>query len=240
MIAVTYSSSDLRDAVQWKLMFRGIVAAGAVPLAIDCGLPQPRISELVRITDGLLVYGGGDVSPALYGGDPDDPLLARVSPCRDRNELTALGTARDLGRPTLAICRGMQLLNVAYGGELHGDLGRDRPGEVRHRQGVQALVHTLHTVAVEPTSRIAEWMGASGRVEVNSEHHQGIRVVGKGLRATAHAADGLVEAVESDDARAVGVQWHPEFIWPSEAHAMNFLSGFVRECQGALTGAGVE
>lgn len=239
VIAMTYSSVEFAKypaEAPWQLAFRAIVASGAVPLAIDCSTPQPRMADLVRLADGLLVLGGVDIDPKLYGGDESDPLLDGINPLRDQNELKALSTARELGRPVLAICRGFQLLNVACGGRLIADLKRDHAGGIDHRPGMPALVKTQHDVTIEPYSILARWMSNDGRIPVNSQHHQGILTIGNGLRATAHSDDGLVEALESADGQTVGIQWHPEFIWSDDNHAWELLSGFATTCRAAREG----
>ncbi|WP_205754243.1 gamma-glutamyl-gamma-aminobutyrate hydrolase family protein [Arthrobacter terricola] len=232
---MTYSSIELDEleaGVEWQLMFRAVVAAGGVPLAIDCATAQPRIRELVQLADALIVLGGGDVDPELYDAEKHDPAISGVNPVRDRNEMSAIATARENGQPILAICRGFQLLNVVYGGGLIADLVRDRPGDVEHRFGAPKITRNQHTVTVESDSKLAQWMSTSGPIDVNSEHHQGILTVGAGLRATAHAPDGLVEAVEDTGGHVVGIQWHPEFTWPSDGNAAALLSGFIQECAG--------
>jgi putative glutamine amidotransferase len=238
IVAVTYSSTefdDPRESLPWQLAFRAIVVAGGVPLAIDCSTPQPRIAELIEMSDGLILLGGVDVAPELYGGDPSDPTVAVVDRVRDDNELEALRTANRLRKRTLAICRGFQLLNVSRGGTLAADLKRDVSNIGSHRPGVEHLLRPHHDVEVDPSSQIAKWMSRSGRLAVNSHHHQGVQVVGSRLRVTARAGDGLVEGVETVDGLIVAVQWHPEFLWPTDPNARALLAGFVASCQGIGT-----
>lgn len=230
VIAITYSSSDLEGFGLWRHMFHGIVAAGATPVGIDCAVEQPRIASLVRRLDGLIIGGGGDVDPALYGGAVDDDLLWGVNPARDASEQKALQAALDGTVPVLAICRGMQFVNVALGGSLHGDLARDRPGEVSHRPGKNLLDRSCHEVDIQPDSLLASLVGGHGHVAVNSEHHQGLKDLAPGLRAVAHSRDGLIEALESPERLIVGVQWHPEILWPAEQSSLNLLTGFVGFC----------
>lgn len=227
VIAVTFAFSETRGFDLWHLMFQGIVASGGTPVAVDCSQPQPELSELVRRCDGLVIGGGGDVDPRLYGGDPDDDVLSGVNPARDANEKAALAAARDHAKPVLAICRGAQLVNVALGGTLYADIARDARTTVPHKESNEALARTLHAVDVAPDTLLARWLGQSGRVLVNSEHHQGIRELAPPLRAVARSDDGLVEAFELTGERVLGVQWHPEFLWPAESHARLLLRNFV-------------
>ena len=235
VIAITYSSAEFatwHPDAPWQLALQSVVAAGGVPLAIDCATTQPRLSVLVELADGLVVLGGGDIAPETIGLHDDDPTVSGVNVVRDANELAAFEIARSKGIKTLAICRGFQLCNVARGGSLVVDLPRDRPGDVRHQPGMTELIATSHVVEVSEGSTLSRWLGSAGTVQVNSQHHQAVGRLGDGLTATATAPDGLVEAFETDDGYLVGVQWHPEFIWPVEGTALRLLTGFVGDCRG--------
>lgn len=233
VIGVTYSSKDLEDFGLWRHMFHAFVAAGATPLSIDCTAEHSGIRSLISRLDGLVIGGGGDVDPSLYGGDPDDPLVRGVNGARDSSERLALQAAMDRGLPILAICRGLQLVNVILGGTLHADLARDRGRASAHQQGVALLDRPAHVVEVRPGSLLATWMGCDGTVSVNSEHHQGVRDLAPSLARAAVAPDGLLEAFELAERRLVGVQWHPEVLWPYEKTSADLLRGFVDECATA-------
>jgi putative glutamine amidotransferase len=192
-----------------------ILAEGGVPLVpppvqqVDDAVAVAH--QLVALADALVISGGGhDVDPALYG---EERLPACGAPNAERTDFELLllraAEARDL--PVLGICGGLQLLNVARGGSLFQDLPTQRPGPVEHTmQG--AKTRTCHAVVVHPGTRLAAIVGA-GRVGVNSTHHQAIKAVGRGLVVSAHADDGLIEAVEDPDrAFCIGVQWHPEAV----------------------------
>jgi putative glutamine amidotransferase len=170
--------------------------------------------ELLEPFDGLVLVGGGDLHPATYGGDPDEPNTYDVSEDRDTLEIDLVRAADRLRMPALCICRGMQALNVAYGGTLHQHLPAI-PGLLEHGVPVQDT-ESLHDVDVETDSLLM----ATTREPVlrcSSHHHQGVDRVGDGLRVSGRSRDGLVEAIEvvpddeDDWARwIVGVQWHPE------------------------------
>jgi putative glutamine amidotransferase len=170
--------------------------------------------ELLEPFDGLLLVGGGDIDPARYGGDPRDGHLYGVEPDRDELEIRLLQAADRLRLPTLCICRGMQVMNVAFGGTLHPHLP-DLPGMVQH--GVPVLdTQTLHDIRVEHASRLFATTKDS-TLAASSHHHQGVDRVGGGLLVSGRTSDGLVEAIERDhdldadwDRWMVGVQWHPE------------------------------
>ena len=242
IVGITYSTRDLEQFELWRHIFHAFVAAGATPVSIDCTLEQPRIHAVVERLDGLVISGGGDVDPSLYGGDPEDPALKGVNPARDVSERLALHTALARTMPVLAICRGFQFVNVALGGTLYADLARDRPGSLRHQASEEALARPTHDVAVEPGTLLSKWLGGDGAIAVNSEHHQGLRDLAPALTAVAFSEDGLVEAAESVEHRLVGVQWHPEILWPYEPSSATLLEGFVSEsaafgrAQGSPTG----
>src|SRR5262249_39344706 len=162
----------------------------------------------------LVLVGGGDIDPARYGGDASPEHLYGVEPDRDALEIELLLAADRLEIPTLCICRGVQIMNVAFGGTLHPHLP-DVPGMLEH--GVPVLdTQALHDVAVSPESRVFATTKSSS-VASSSHHHQGVDRVGDGLVVSGRTSDGLVEAIERDhdmdlefDRWMVGVQWHPE------------------------------
>lgn len=171
--------------------------------------------EILGPFDGLLLVGGGDVDPARYGAEPDVEHNYGVEADRDRLEIDLLREADRIGMPTLAICRGMQIMNVAFGGTLHQHLP-DMRGLLEHGVPVADTIST-HGVTPTPWSRLSATT-KSGPLTCSSHHHQGVDRLGDGIVATGHSPDGLVEAIElgandPDGLEAtwmVGVQWHPE------------------------------
>ncbi|QZT60674.1 gamma-glutamyl-gamma-aminobutyrate hydrolase family protein [Mycolicibacterium austroafricanum] len=234
LIAVTLNARELDWMLHWRKMFEGLQTVGAIPMAIECGSTVLDIGDTVRRLDGLVISGGGDVDPTRWGGDPGDPTLAGVNPVRDHNEIAAFEAAWNLGIPTLAICRGAQLVTAARGGALYADLPRDFPTSVRHRLGEEALVESAHDVELVPGSRVAEWSQAGSRMPVNSQHHQGVRTLAAGFTAVAHAPDGLVEAFESPERPFTAVQWHPEVNWATCRYSHGILDGFVQSCRARM------
>jgi len=187
---------------------RALEAAGAAPLTITPGMDRDGIEGVLRMCSGLVLTGGGDVAPARYGQQPTEHLKF-VSDERDELELAAIGAANAAGLPILAICRGMQVLNVALGGSLVQDIPAMVEGALAHSVE-DPRYEPAHPVEVAAGSRLAAIVGA-GRTEVNSRHHQALAELGTGLVVTARAPDGIVEAVELPRERFVlGVQWHPE------------------------------
>jgi putative glutamine amidotransferase len=180
--------------------------AGLVPLAVPTILAPARAAVALNGVRGLVLTGGEDVEPARYGAAPH-PRLQDTDPTRDAAELALIAAARERRLPVLAICRGIQILNVALGGTLFQDLDSERPGAVPH-----AGLETRHDVRVAPGSLLERTLGTAAAT-VNSRHHQALRDVAPGLRAVAWAEDGVIEAAEPTDPGApwtLAVQWHPE------------------------------
>ena len=180
--------------------------AAAVPLTPAQG--EESIRRVLGVCHGLLLTGGEDVDPARYGQQPHEKL-GTVNRPRDRMEVLVLEGALERGLPVLAICRGIQLLNVALGGTLFQDLPSQRAGGVIHEQEAP-INERWHAARVAEDSQLAQVIGATD-LFINSFHHQGIDRLAPSLRPVAWSEDGLVEAVESTEHPwVVGVQWHPE------------------------------
>ncbi len=198
---------DGRERVTLNTAYvRALESAGLVPLAVPTMLAPERAGAALTAVRGLVLTGGEDVAPARYGATPH-PRLGDVDPGRDAAELALIAAARARRVPILAICRGIQILNVALGGTLYQDLDSERPGPVPHSDET-----ARHAVRVEAGSLLERTLGTRS-ASVNSRHHQAIRDLAPGLKAVAWADDGVIEAAEPADTTApwmVAVQWHPE------------------------------
>jgi putative glutamine amidotransferase len=182
---------------------------GVVPGLVTPAHDAEAVETLVRGARGLVLSGGEDVEPSRYGEAPI-PELGVVNPARDAMEWRALDVALELDMPVLGICRGMQLLNVYLGGTLYQDVPTQRSDMISHDQ-TSPWGHHHHRVACEPGTRLHGMLGDCGPLEINSFHHQAVKDLAPGVRCSAQAEDGLIEAIESDHHRwVVGVQWHPE------------------------------
>ena len=210
-VAVTATTEIIREALRLRVNVAytmSIRGAGLLPLVLPVLDPSDAEAALDGVA-GLVLTGGEDVNPARYQ-DPPHPRLGDVHNGRDAFEIALVHAARARALPTLAICRGVQILNVALGGTLIQDIPSQRPDAIEH-DGDWARTARVHPMSVAPGSRLARALGAE-RIVVNSMHHQAVGSVAPALAAVAHAPDGIVEGVEwpDDDWWMVGVQWHPE------------------------------
>jgi len=211
-------------------------AVGLAALLIPVSGPVGRAAELADRVDGLLLTGGGDVGPATYAA-PRAPQTVGVNPRRDEVEIELVRLARQRGLPVLAVCRGIQLLNVALGGTLVQDLPSADPPRPGHMQP-RCWNTGVHRVRPEPGTLLRRLLGPE--LNVNSLHHQAVDTVAPGLRVAARAPDGVIEAVEDTGSRfAVGLQWHPEMLGPDHPSTAVFREFAVVLTTGAVTaGAG--
>jgi putative glutamine amidotransferase len=203
-----------RIAVAWPQpdYLTALERAGATPRVLDPS--TDALPAALDACDGVLLTGGADVDPAHYGDEPHETV--KPDPARDASELALARLAMARNLPLLAICRGVQLLNVAAGGTLIQDIPSQRPSDVTHTLREPATSRP-HTVAIRPDSVLAGLLGAEaadGDLLVNSRHHQAVNQVAPGFVVAATAPDGIVEAIERPGARfCIGVQWHPENFW---------------------------
>jgi len=189
---------------------RAVEEAGGAPVVTPPHPNEALLRGIFERLNGLVLSGGGDVLPALYGAD-DSGLLWSVNEERDRAELTLARWALAEGRPLLAICRGIQVLNVAAGGTLIQDIATQVPDALPHSSVASRPMHSVaHSVELASESRLLALLGTP-TLGVNSAHHQAICALGAGLVVTALAPDGVIEGVEAPGQPfCLGVQWHPE------------------------------
>lgn len=196
--------------------------AGAVPVLIP---PLPEHAQrYLELVDGVILAGGGDLDPAHYGGKAHETQYGTDAQ-RDGLELELARRIVKRGQPTLAICRGMQVLNVALGGTLIEHLPVEVGEDVLHRKPPREP--TPHAVSIKPDSRLAAIAGATEFAPM-SWHHQAIRVAAPGLEVVASAPDGTIEAVESSKHPwLIGVQWHPELTAEREPAQQRLFDALV-------------
>lgn len=208
---------------------QSVFQAGGVPVLIPNTVHPEDADALVASLHGLLLSGGGDVDPA-HWGEPPHPNLGVVDPARDRLEMALLRAALQRQTPVLGICRGVQVMAAALGGELWQDLPSQVPGNLGHFQSSPRL-EISHEVRVAPDSLLARVYWPDGaeadcRLPVNSFHHQAVRRCGAGQVPVAWSDDEIIEALAMPEAGFVlGVQWHPEEMTATDPqHARLFLA----------------
>jgi putative glutamine amidotransferase len=212
---------------------RSVQNAGGIPLLIPLGLSIAELLVILQRIDGLLLTGGGDIDPARFGGQ-SHPSVHQVDPDRDEVEIGLVKEAIRLEKPFLGICRGIQVANVALGGDLFTDIASHLPNSLEHEQVPgRPWEYLAHSINVEAGSRLAEILGGT-QFEVNSLHHQAVSRLAGDFQASAYAPDGVLEAFElPGHPFGVAVQWHPE--WLQDHPSMQALFKAFVQSAGELT-----
>lgn len=183
-----------------------VALAGGAPLLL-APTESASLDELLAVLDGVVLTGGRDYDPKTYGQEPH-PATRLIDPRRERFDRDLAGRLLRSDLPTLGICGGMQLLNIAAGGDLHQHIPDALPNALTHTR--RSARDSYHKVAIEPHSLLRRLLGRE-ELEVNSSHHQAVRRVGEGFRVVARSPDGVAEAIEwPGRSFLLGVQWHPE------------------------------
>ena len=207
-----------------------IMQAGGVPVLIPSLIANDGWDALYARLDGILLSGGGDIALDHFAGDAH-PRIADVEPERDAVELKLARAAVEDGKPFLGICRGCQLVKVASGWSLYTHLPDQFPNALDHSYPGNLRHVLVHQVKIEEGTRFADVLGEP-ILQVNSHHHQGLKVIAPALRVAGHAPDGLVEAVElPDHPFGLAVQWHPEWLTDQES-TQNLFRKFVEAAEG--------
>lgn len=228
IIGITTYGRDERNTLSLPAEYSDAVRrAGGIPLLIPPG--ERNWADLLPVLDGLILAGGGDMDPELYAGNHHETVYM-LDAERDISELALAHEAVARGLPTLGICRGMQVINVALGGTLIEHLPDEVGDGVAHR--LPPRQPTLHGVKVQPGSKLAAILQRH-EIESASWHHQALRRVAEPLTVTAHAPDGTIEAAElADHPWLVAVQWHPELTAaddPAQQRLFDALVGAARQ-----------
>jgi putative glutamine amidotransferase len=207
-----------------------VLALGGAPVLIPVAQSAESIAMILGALGGLILTGGPDVNPRFYGEQPLEGL-GDVDEGLDLMELEVARAAVNRDIPTLAICRGIQVLNVAQKGTLYQDVGSQVADAINHGQKADKGVLT-HMIRIAPESRLSRIM-ESDEIWVNSKHHQAVKAPGTGLAITARASDGVIEALENPGRRFVlGVQWHPEGTWQHDPSSRKLFEALIRATGG--------
>lgn len=209
---------------------RAVAAAGGAPLLIPGLGDEEAVRAIFPLLDGVLFTGGPDAHPALYG-QPIRPGCERIDDARDATEMALIRLVRETPKPTFGICRGIQMLNIGFGGTLIQDIPTEHPTSIDHRASVPRPSATAHDLRVHPGSLLAETLGVD-IIPANSMHHQVIDALAPGLRASGVSDDGFIEAIESPEFPfLLAVQCHPEHLYQ---HDPRWLRPFQTLVQAAV------
>lgn len=209
-----------------------IVNSGAIPLIIPSNIELKDCRQIMDLLDGLLIPGGGDIIPDLYG-EETHPKVTYSRRSNDLFEIELVRLAKEYKKPVLGICRGHQIINVAFGGSLYQDIASQFKDEICHNQSPKNTDEAMHKVYLEEDSNLAKILGKTV-IGVNTLHHQGVKDMAEGFKVSARASDGLIEAIETEDGMIMGVQWHPELLAPRFKEFKNFFDEFISKCSSNL------
>lgn len=205
---------------------KAITLSGGVPIILPVVLDYDLISTQIKVIDGLLVPGGTDLDSLIYG---EEPIKNQgiIFDDIDNFDINAIRIANNLHKPILGICKGLQALNVAFGGTLYQDLSQIEDCYIKHSQ--QARKHfASHTIKIKKGTKLYEILGEN--VKTNSYHHQAVKKVAPGFIATSSSLDGVIESIESTNSSFIlGVQWHPEMMVDVHSNMLDIFKKFIQE-----------
>lgn len=218
----------------WQLLasdyVNSITRAGGVPVIIPVVENIEDVMVLIEKLDGVVFTGGSDVSPDLYGENPKNGL-GPVQPVRDKHEVELFKRIyENTDIPVLGICRGLQIINVALGGNLFQDLKNEWVGEFNHAPNRYPKYYPTHEINIVKDSKLHD-IFQTENLKVNSFHHQGVKILAEPLKATMKAEDGMIEGVEIPGDRFIAaVQWHPEMMVEKYDYSLTYFEKFVEIC----------
>jgi putative glutamine amidotransferase len=207
-----------------------VMLSGGVPLAVPNIEGDDNIDELVRLADGILFSGGEDVHPRYFNEDIKADNL-KISEIRDNFEMKLTKKVLDTDMPILGICRGMQLLNIASGGSIYQDIGAQYKTALKHSNPESSKADIIHKVRLMENTKLYDLYGTEIK-GVNSFHHQAVKKLAPGLKASAYSEDGLLEAYETEENRFFsGLQWHPEMLFEKYPEELKIFKSFVESAK---------
>ncbi|MBQ9264780.1 MAG: gamma-glutamyl-gamma-aminobutyrate hydrolase family protein [Clostridia bacterium] len=229
MIGVTPSQDEKGRIFINHDYLDAVARSGALPVLLPLTDDAKLLDEMLKRVDALLLSGGADVGPDVYG-EENLPLCGETAPVRDRMEVYLCKAALEKDMPILAICRGHQILNCALGGTLYQDI-RAQYGEQLRHPCYEAPRDQVHTVTVAEGTLLRRVTGMES-MQVNSRHHQAVKDLGQGLAVNARATDGLIEGIELPGKKFVlGVQWHPESLSDYREEAQKLFNALAEACR---------
>jgi len=222
-VELDYKHTLSNDYVQ------AVIQAGGIPVILPIGIDD-EVSQIASKIDGLLLTGGGDIDPLLFGEEPH-PKLGMISPGRDSLEPKFITEILAADKPILAVCRGIQILNIAFGGDMYQDIYDQHETKLLQHSQKATKSHLAHFVKAKDGSLLASIAGTS-EFKVNTYHHQAVRHVPAPLEVSGVASDGVIEAIESKGHHFVlGVQWHPEILAANgDDISKRIFARFVESC----------
>jgi len=222
------TSSDEKAYTQRAAYAHAIWEAGGEAVLLPCNPDKSNCKQIVSILDGLLAPGGHDIDPQFYGEEVQE-YCGTFTRYEDEYDMELVKEAVTQRKPVFGICRGMQMINALYGGTLYQDIPAQYSEEIFHTR-LHPMDENFHTVNIEKDSYLAEVLGETEEVKVNTSHHQAVKDVAHGFRVTAKAPDGIVEAMENEDVSILCVQWHPERLQDMEIY-QKLMKDFVDRCR---------
>ncbi|MDO4632694.1 MAG: gamma-glutamyl-gamma-aminobutyrate hydrolase family protein [Eubacteriales bacterium] len=229
VIGVIPLYDDEKDSY-WMLpgYMKVLQLCNALPVMLPLSTDHSELDQLFAMCDGILLTGGHDVGPEVYGEAPKE-TCGVICKARDEMEIYLLRKAMNADLPVLGICRGIQLMNAALGGNLYQDLPTESESMIDHHM-TAPYDRTAHTVKVLPDTLLADMIG-SGIHEVNSYHHQAVKNLSPLAEVMAVSKDGLAEAISVKEQKfMMGVQWHPEFSYESNPDSKKIVQAFIDAC----------
>lgn len=232
LIGLTPSHHTKEDDLSMRPTYlRAVLAAGGIPVVLPLEVSKEDLEQLTDTLDGVIFTGGPDIHPFSFG-EETHALCGDVSIKRDNMEMSLLEIVMNKKKPILGICRGIQLINIALGGDIYQDLASQFPEQfpIAHKQPFAYKLYA-HKVLVVEGSLLHRITGAVS-LDVNSMHHQAVRRVAPCLTISGYGPNQLIEALEmSDYPYLVAVQWHPEHLWPEDDSSMKLFRSFIEACQ---------
>lgn len=230
IIGVTSNVKDEKLLTTGLDNIKAVLGEQGIPMVLPNILDKQAIHEIAVNIDGVLVTGGGDIDPTLFGEEPH-PNLGSICPERDEFEFNLIKEMLQLDKPVLAICRGCQIMNIAVGGDMYQDIYSQISSELLQHYQKAPRNHASHFVELKEGTLFKKLMNDS-KLKVNSFHHQAVRELGDDFQVSAVSSDGIIEAYESTKHKfAMGIQWHPENFYPKgNMYAKKLFKAFIHAC----------